>query len=214
MLSALSVGTDLRGCSRCSGVRSVSLGEFRERVRGRAYRELLGFHLRTHAPPELEAGRDAALALLPERARRAALELADEFLRRGRGDGRGRDREVWGADCADVLDRVVERTGPLLREGRGRPRADRLFDTFEVVTLSLALAATEEPELRERMGIESGGFLRRWWPVVAAGSLAATSLLVGDGPLGEALLWTAGGILLLPPVARGLARRLDREGEG
>lgn len=209
MLSALSVGSDLRGCSRCSGVRSVSLGEFRERVGGRPYRELLGFHVRTHSPRELEAGRNASLALLPGGARRAALGMAEELLQ-----GDGPDGGLRDADCVEVLDRVAERTGPHLGErGRG-PRDDRLFDSFEVVTLSLALAAAEEPEVRERLGIPSGGFLRRWWPVAAAAALAAASLVAADGALAEALLWAAAGILVLPPLARGLAGRLEDDGEG
>lgn len=204
MLSTLAATSDLASCSRCGGVRSVSFRAFRERIRGRPYRQLMAFHLRRHDPEQLRTGRNAALTALPPQARVLARELSEEWSRALE------DPSVWERDTAEVLDEIVDEARDGL-EARGVPPADDLlFDLFETVTLDLALAAHAEPEVRETMGIGEKDFWSRYrWNVLAAAVLV---YLVGvtDDPLWQLLLWAGLGAAALPPVARWVSRSFER----
>lgn len=195
MLSAFSVTADLSTCTRCGGVRTVSLEEFRSRVRGRPFRFLLRYHLRHHDRERVRRGLEGALAVLPPPARRLARTTAEawrEELREG---------ELAGADCAGLLDRLraEARETPATGAGNGD---DRLFDLFEAATLSLVLELQEDEELREAVGGDPRPWTgRRGWTLAGAALLGGVALAVG-GPVGRTAAWAAVGLAVLPPLAR------------
>lgn len=192
MLSAFSVTSDLASCTRCTGMRSVGLREFRDRVRGRPFRFLLRYHLRRHDEERLRRGLEGSLAMLSPAARQLALETGDEWAGEIRAGG------LADTDCADVIDGLADRvrTTPETRAGVA---ADVLFDVFEVATLSVVLEAQEDEELRTAIG-DGGGSGRYGWNLAAAvvlGVLLATT----EGPLWTPALWIGLGLAVLPPVA-------------
>lgn len=197
MLSAFSVTNDLASCTRCSGVRSVDFRGFRSRVAGRPFRFVLDFHLRRHDREMLERGRAGSLAVLPPAARRLGRETAEEWIREIR------EGDLAETDCGEVVDRLEARAE---EEAGGKLADDQLFDLFEVVTLSVALEALDEDELREAVVGERDLLSRYGWNLAAALALGYL-LTVVEGTLWTTLLWAAMGLTVLPPVARIVGRR-------
>lgn len=198
MLSAFSVTADLSTCTRCGGMRSVGLHDFRQRVRGRPFRFLLRYHLRHHDRDRVRRGLEGSQAVLSSAVRRGALDAAEswsERLRRG---------ELADADCADLVDEARDRT----REAAaGAAGDDQAFDVFEVATLSLVLELLDDPELRRSVGGLGRGFLARWgWNLVAAAAFVWLATAV-DGAAWTAAAWAGAGASVLPPVARAVGDR-------
>lgn len=200
MLSAFSVTADLSTCTRCGGMRTVGLDDFRRRVEGRPYRFLLRYHLRHHDRDRVRRGLEGSRTVLSPGGRRVALDTAEAWMERLRAG------ELAGADCADLVD-----------EARGRVRGaeastgpagdDVAFDVFEVATLSLVLDLRDDPELRRSVGGLGPGFVARWgWNLVAAVALAWLATAV-DGTIWRAAAWAGAGAAVLPPVARAVSDR-------
>lgn len=196
MLSPLSLSSDLSSCTRCAGVRSVSLRDFRDAMADRQYRDLLEFHVRSHGERQLEAALAELLGSLPADARDAAERLADRW------DRRMESTELWVEDGDAAVDRICGEAADLLRERDTDPADDLLFDLFEVVTLRFALGAARSGDIRRVMGIRRRGFLLRngWW-LLSAAILTVAASLVAD-PTVRLLLWGGVAASLLPPAAR------------
>lgn len=197
MLSAFSVTADLSTCTRCGGMRSVGLDDFRRRVRGRPYRFLLRYHLRRHDRDRVRRGLEGSQAVLSPSGRRVALDVADAWRER-LGDG-----ELADADCADLVDEARERA----RSAAGAAGDGEAFDVFEVATLTLVLELGDDPELRRSVGGLGPGFVARWGrSLVAAAALAWLATAV-DGTVWTAAAWAGAGASVLPPVARAVGER-------
>lgn len=207
MLSPLSLSSDLSACTRCAGVRSVSLRDFRDAMTDRRYRDLLEFHVRSHGERQLEAALGELLRSLPPEARDAAERLADRW------DRRMETTEVWGETGDVAVDRICDEAAELLREREADPADDLLFDLFEIVTLRFALGATRSSDLRRVMGIRRRGFLlrHRWW-LLSAAVLGVSATLVTDATV-RLLLWAGVAAALLPPAAR-LVSSADEQERG
>ena len=195
MLSAFAVTNDLSTCTRCGGMRSVGLDEFRDRVRGRPFRFLLRYHLRRHDAERIQQGLEGSLAVLSPAGRRLAVEMAETWADELRGG------DLADVDCSDLLDRVRDRaraSGDATSDAAG----SQLFDLFEAATLSLVLEIRDDEELREAVGGTGPGWTgRRGWNLAAAALLAGVAVAV-EGPVGGMAAWTAVGLVVLPPVAR------------
>lgn len=198
MLSAFSVTADLSTCTRCGGMRSVGLDDFRRRVRGRPYRFLLRYHLRHHDPERVRRGLEGSQAVLSPAGRRVALETAEAWRERLRQGG------LADADCAALVDEARERARSTEDARAGDGEA---FDVFEVATLSLVADLRDDPELRRSVGGLGRGFLARWgWNLVAAAALVWLAATV-DGTVWRAAAWAGAGAAVLPPVARVVSDR-------
>lgn len=198
MLSAFSVTADLSTCTRCGGMRSVGLHDFRRRIRGRPYRFLLRYHLRHHDRGRVRQGLEGSQAVLSPSARRAALDTAEAWRER-LGDGR-----LAEADCADLVDEARERARSA---AAGTGGDDEAFDLFEVATLSLVQDLRDDPELRRSVGGLGRGVLARWgWNLVAAAALVWLAVTV-EGTVWRAAAWAGVGAAVLPPVARAVGDR-------
>jgi len=204
MLSAFSVTSDLASCTRCTGMRTVSLEEFRQRVRGRPFRFLLRYHLRRHDEERLRRGLQGSLALLPGPARRLAREVGEEWA------AGVRDGELADADCAELIDGLGDRVRSE-PETSASAAADSLFDIFEVATLSVALEAREDEDLRAAIGdADAARARRRGWHLAAAVVLGVLLATTG-GPVLTPVLWLGLGLAVLPPLAD-LVRARDGTG--
>jgi hypothetical protein len=198
MLSAFSVTADLSTCTRCGGMRSVGLDDFRRRVRGRPYRFLLRYHLRHHDRERVRRGLEGSQAMLSPAGRRAALDTAEAWRER-LGEGGLAD-----ADCAALVDEARERAHSA---EDGPVGDDEAFDVFEVATLSLVADLRDDPELRRSVGGLDRGLLARWgWNLVAAAALVWLATAV-DGTVWKAAAWAGAGAAVLPPVARAVSDR-------
>jgi len=208
VLSASATFTDFSSCTRCAGVRTVGLQDFRQRLRGRPFRWLIEYHLRHHDASQVEAASNASLASLPGKARPAALDLVEAHL-----DGL-EESALWERDAGRVIGRMEREARSRLEERRIPPSPDLLFDMVELVVLSFVEAARESEQLRRRMGVHLRGPLERHrWNVVAV--IAGGALLLWTSrPAWVAVGWALVGLALLPPLARAVARRSEGEIEG
>lgn len=204
MLSSLKSDSSILECAgQCSAVRTVSFGDFRQKVRGTTYRELIEFHLRRHPPQEVRAALREVLAVLPEEASEVAAELASRWSDRLREGG------PWEADCAEVAETIAGEAKELLATRGADAEEDVLFDLFEVVTLNFARAAHEHESVRHAIGVTRSGWLERyWWSILAGGACFGLSTLPESLWL-QALLWAGGGSLMLAPAARWVDQELS-----
>lgn len=199
MLSPLSISSDLSACTRCAGVRSVTLDGFRDAMSGREYRDLLEFHVRSHGQEQLEAALAELVASLPAGGRDAATELARRWDRRMEETG------LWGADGDAAVDRICAEASDLLVDRGVEPSSDLLFDLFEVITLRFALGAARSEDVRRVMGVRRHGFLARNGRWLTAAVALAVAAAVVDPPTAGLLLWGGAAGALLPPLARAVS---------
>lgn len=204
MLSSLKASSSILECAgQCSAVRTVSFGDFRDKVRGTAYRDLIEYHLRSHPAEEVREALREVLRVLPEEGREVASVLA------GRWSDRLTEEALWERDCADVAEEIAGEARRGLEERGASPDQDVLFDLFEVVTLNYARAAHEHESVRRAMGVRRRGWLGRngWYLAGAAGCLVGAAAV--DGLWAQALLGGGAGALLLPPLARWVQEELS-----
>lgn len=206
MLSSLKTSSSILECAgQCSAVRTVSFGEFREKVRGTSYRELIEYHLRRHPAEEVQEALREVLRVLPEEGNEVAAELASSWSERLG------EEDLWDRDCADVAEEITREARELL-EVRGAPAdQDVLFDLFEVVTLNYARAAHEHEVVRRTVGIRRRGWLTRHGWYLTGGAACFLLASLAEPAWLEALLWAGGGGLLLPPLARWVRQDLSGE---
>jgi hypothetical protein len=197
MLSSLKASSSILECAgRCSAVRTVSFDEFRDKVRGTTYRELIEYHLRSHPPEEVRQALREVLGVLPEEGTAVASELASRWSER-LSDG-----EIWERDCAEVAEEIAGEARRRLEDRDAPADQDVLFDLFEVVTLNYARAAHEHESVRRAMGVRRHGWLGRngWYLAGAVACLVGAAAVDGLWP--QALFAGSAGALLLPPLAR------------
>lgn len=204
MLSSLKASSSILECAgQCSAVRTVSFGEFLEKVQGTSYRELIEYHVRSHPAREVREALREVLRVLPEEADAVASELASRW------SDRLSQEELWERDCAEVAEEIAGEARRGLEARGASPSQDVLFDLFEVVTLNYARAAHEHESVRRAMGVRRRGWLGRngWYLAGAAGCLVGVAAVDGLWP--QALFGGGAGALLLPPLARWVREELS-----
>jgi hypothetical protein len=63
------------------------------------------------------------------------------------------EQEFWDRDLAEVMDEIVEDARAFAKARGVDPDDETLFNMFNIVTLSFAYSAYDQPEMRRFMGI-------------------------------------------------------------
>lgn len=138
---------------------SVNLTEMRTQFAGTHFSQLVQHHLRRQSQRERTQGVHATIVLLPEAAR----ELAEGFI--DRWNTRVYDQDFWQRDTADVFDEIIADARNVLRPHGLANDDEAAFNLFNIVVLSYAYSAYDQPKMREFLGIKGAGFP---WPSAIA----------------------------------------------
>jgi len=126
----------------------IKLGELRDGMWGKPYNALIRYHIRRQKPEELAMAIQGTKELLPP----VMIGSLEKFSDRWKS--RAYVADFWREDCAKVLDEVTSDARDMLHKAGLTEEDETLFNLFQLVTLSLALAASVQPELRKFAGIK------------------------------------------------------------
>ena len=130
-------------------MKPVNLAELRSQFAGTRFAEVVQHHLRRQSQTERIQGVQGTVALLPA----AAQPLAEGFI--DLWNGRAYDRELWQRDTASVFDEIMSEARNLLRPLGLAADDEAAFNLFNVVLLSYAYSAYDQPKMRDFMGLRA-----------------------------------------------------------
>lgn len=126
---------------------AINLSELRSGVKGRPFCELIEHHLKSQTQDQRIQGINGTIAMLPEEAQL----LVEGFI--DRWNLRGYDQAFWQIDAVSVLDEITEDAKTVLSEKGLYTDDEMLFNMFNIIVLSYAYSAYDQPKMREFMGI-------------------------------------------------------------
>ena len=139
-------------------MKPINFAELRSQFTGTRFCDLVQHHLRRQSQRERTQGVHGTIALLPATAR----PLAEGFI--DRWNARVYDREFWRRDTASVFDEIIVDAHNTLRPLGLANDDEAAFNLFNVVVMSYAYSAYDQPKMREFMGIRE----QLPWPSVIA----------------------------------------------
>jgi hypothetical protein len=179
-------------------MKPINLTELRAQFTGTRFCQLVHHHLRRQSQGQRTQGVQGTAALLPEAAR----SLAEEFI--DRWNIRAYDRDFWQRDSADVFEQIIDDARGILRPLGLATDDEAAFNLFNIVVLSYAYSAYEQPKMREFMGIGHVSFpwpstIALLYPVgatiyIATGAPASPAMVIGYGIANLGYLLFAAGI--------------------
>jgi hypothetical protein len=125
----------------------IDLSELRAGFEGRPFCQLIDHHLNRQSQDQRIQGINGTVAMLPEQAR----ELVEGFI--DRWNVRAYNQALWQMDTASVFDEITEDAKAVLSEKGLQTDDETLFNMFNIIILSYAYSAYDQPKLREFMGI-------------------------------------------------------------
>ena len=128
-------------------MKKIELGKVRQGFRGRPFCELVGYHLSRQKQDVRIHGILGIIEMLPEEAK----ALVESFI--DRWNTRVYDKDFWQMDVAAVFDEIVEDARSILYKSAISFDDETLFN---IVVLSYAYSAYDQPKMRKFIGIHSG----------------------------------------------------------
>ncbi len=178
---------------------TVNLSELRAGFEGRPFSQLIEHHLNRQTQDQRIQGINGTIARLPEEAR----GLVEGFI--DRWNCRVYDPAFWQTDTASVFDEITEDAKNVLSDIGLAVCDDMLFNMFNIVVLSYAYSAYDQPKMRRFMGIEVSTFpwvsaISLLYPIgatvyIAMLTPASLPMIVGYGSANLGYLLVGAGIL-------------------
>ena len=130
----------------------ANLEELRAQFAGSRFCELVAHHLGRQSQDQRAQGVLGTVALLPEAARPVAVGFIDRW------NTRAYDKEFWQRDTASVFDEIIDDARTVLRPLGLAADDEAAFNMFNIVVLSYAHSAYDQPNMRDFMQIAAAGF--------------------------------------------------------
>ncbi len=131
---------------------TVDLDQLRAQYSGSRYAQLVERHLYRQTPAQRMAGVAGTVRLLP-----APIQpLVEGFI--DRWNERAYDAAFWSRDTAAVFDEIIADGRRLLASASVDQDDETLFNLFNIITLSFAYSAHDQPKMRKFMGLKTAGF--------------------------------------------------------
>jgi hypothetical protein len=137
----------------------VNLTDLRAQFKGTRFCQLVQHHLRRQSQTQRIHGIQGTMALLPEKARGLDEGFIDRWKTRVYSEG------FWQRDTASVLDEIINDAREVLRPFGLASNDEAAFNLFNIVVLSYAYSAYDQPKMLEFMRIAADGFP---WPSTLA----------------------------------------------
>ena len=144
----------------------INLKEVRQGFQGRPFCKLVKHHLDRQKQDVRFAGIQETIEMLPEEAR----PLAEPFI--DRWNDRAYEKDFWQMDTATVFDEIIDDARSVLSESGVQFDGEALFNMFNIIILSYAYSAYDQPKMKEFIGICSSKFpwmsaISLFYPVLA-----------------------------------------------
>jgi len=138
-------------------MKPIDIEEVKSGFRGKSYNELVQYHIKRQNIRQLAAGIEGTKGMLPKELLSSdMLNHFDEFF--NRWNHKAYDSSFWRGDCADVFTNIINDASNVLLQAKIKPDNETLFNIFQIVTLSFAFAASQQPKMRKFAGIKKGLF--------------------------------------------------------
>lgn len=131
------------------GLKPINLSELRAGFSGRPFYKLVNHHLNRQGQDARVQGINGTIAMLPEEAR----GLVEGFI--NRWNLRASERAFWETDATSVFDDIIEDAKNVFSEIGLHTDDEMLFNMFNIIVLSYAYSAYDQPRMREFMGIKA-----------------------------------------------------------
>lgn len=193
-------------------MKTVDLEELKVQFKGRRFCELVSHHLRRQNQAKRIEEIKGTVALLPEVAR----GLAEGFI--DRWNICAYDKEFWQRDTANVFGEIIDDAQDALRPLGLAGDDEAAFNLFNLVVLSYAYSAYDQPKMHKFAGIDHVGFpwlstITLLYPVGAAVYISTVAqplncaIVIGYGLAQLGYLLFAAGIFFGTFRALGLLNR-------
>jgi hypothetical protein len=191
----------------------VNLKELRQGFAGTKFRDLIVHHIAKQKQVDRERGIQATLSVFPDSARPAVERFHRHWM------DRIHESDLWRADTAIVFDELIAEAQKVLSEADGEFGDQDAFDLFNLVVLTFACAACEDPGVRKTAGILDRGLpwaslLSLLYPVsaglylyVRSGGEASPTVIAGYALANLGYLLFAAGLLFGSFRLFGLSKR-------
>jgi hypothetical protein len=180
-------------------LKPIDLSELRAGFAGRPFYKLIDHHLNQQSQDQRTQGINGTIAMLPEEAR----GLVEGFI--DRWNLRAYDLAFWQTNTAYVFDEITEDAKNVLSDIGLAVDDDMLFNMFNLVVLSYAYSAYDQPKMREFMGSKVSTFpwisaIFLLYPIgaaiyIATQTPAKPSMIVGYGLTNLGYLLIGAGIV-------------------
>jgi len=174
------------------------MAELRAQFAGSCFCELVQHHLRRQSQDQRMQGIRGTTEMLPEEAR----AFVEGFI--DRWNIHAYDQGFWQRDTASVFDEIIGDARSVLSPLGVSADDEAAFNMFNIVVLSYAYSAYDQPKMREFMGIAGTRFpwpsaLAVLYPItatiyIAAWTPAGPTMVVGYGLANLGYLLFAAGI--------------------
>jgi hypothetical protein len=187
------------------------LGVLRVRFKGKPFYKLVEHHLKKQSQTERIQGIQGTIAMLPHQAQ----GIAEDFI--DRWNQHAYDQSFWQQDTASVFEEIVNDARAVLSEATIPFDDETLFNMFNIVVVSYAYSAYDQPKIREFLGIKFFSFpwfsmISLLYPLGAAIYMvtqepARPMMIVGYGLVNLGFLLFGAGILKGTFRVLGLTKR-------
>jgi hypothetical protein len=120
--------------------------------KGKPLCKLVEHHLKKQSQSERIQGIQGTIALLPQQAQGIAEGFVDRW------NLRAYDQSFWQKDAASVFEEIVDDARTVLSEACVPLDDETLFNMFNIVVVSYAYSAYDQPKIREFLGIKPFSF--------------------------------------------------------
>jgi len=131
---------------------TVNLSKLKAGFEGRPFSQLIDHILNRQSQDQRIQSINETIAMLPEEAR----GLVEGFI--DRWNLRAYDQAFWQMDTVSVFDKITEDAKTVLAEKGLYTDDETLFNMFNIIVLSYAYSAYDQPNLREFIGIKASIF--------------------------------------------------------
>lgn len=129
-------------------MREINVEELKAGFKGKSFNLLIKAHVRRHK--DSDTCRKEALGtmeMLPPSAYRLASDFIDKW------NERAYEKEFWRMDTSVIFSLIIEDARTLLLEAGAPTDDETLFNMFQIVVLSYAYSALDQPNMRKVIGI-------------------------------------------------------------
>ena len=153
-------------------MQAINLKEIRHGFQGRPLCKLVQHHLLRQNQEERIRAIQGSIEMLPDETK----PLVEQFI--DRWNVRAYEKDFWQMDTASVFDAIIKDARSVLFASKIQFDDDALFNMFNIIVLSYAYSAYDQPKMREFIGMRSTQFpwisaVSLLYPILAAFYMSA-----------------------------------------
>ncbi|MDP3111690.1 MAG: hypothetical protein Q8M71_06280 [Thermodesulfovibrionales bacterium] len=130
--------------------RKIVLDELKVSFKGRPFYQLVAHHLKEqhYNARQFQMSVMGTIEILPRKAQSFAMDFIDRW------NEQCYDKEFWQMDSSKILMMITDDARQILEVENVPADDETLFNMFQIVVLSYAYSAVDQPKMREFIGIK------------------------------------------------------------